>query len=94
MEQAPNLRILATSRDESDIRYSMQQVNCVSISITNEVVDADTRRYIKTQMSRNRKPSDLNATTKSLVEKTLTARSDGMHDFPLPATRLLLIISF
>jgi hypothetical protein len=78
LEQSPNLGILITSRDETDIRQWIEQSDTASISITTEVVDADIRKYINTQMTRNPKLSRLDPATKSLVEETLLQKADGM----------------
>jgi hypothetical protein len=78
LEQSPNLRILVTSRDETDIRQCMEQLDAASISVETEVVDADIRKYINTQMIRNPKLSRLDPATKTLVEETLVQKADGM----------------
>jgi hypothetical protein len=78
VEQSPNVRILITSRDETNIRHCMEQLDTASISIATGVVDADIKRYITTQMNSSSKLSRLDLTTKRLVEETLSHKADGM----------------
>jgi hypothetical protein len=78
LEQSPNLRILVTSRDEIDIRQCTEQLDTASMSVATEVVNADIRKYINTQMIRNPKLSRLDPATKALVEETLLQKADGM----------------
>jgi hypothetical protein len=78
MKEAQNLRILVTSRDESDIRLSIEILDNATISVASEVVHSDIRQYIKTQMNRNSKLRRLNPATKTLVEDTLSQKADGM----------------
>jgi hypothetical protein len=48
------------------------------MSVATEVVNADIRKYINTQMIRNPKLSRLDPATKALVEETLLQKADGM----------------
>jgi ankyrin repeat protein len=78
-EQAPNLQILVTSRDESDIRRWIAQPGTVSIPVARQVIDADIRRYVKTQMNYSSRLSRLDPATKIFVEETLLQKADGMY---------------
>jgi hypothetical protein len=78
LKQAPNVGLLATSRDESDIREHMERLSAKSVCLTDTVVDPDIRRYITKQVNRIPKLSRLDATTKELVEQTLMQKAGGM----------------
>jgi ankyrin repeat protein len=80
-EHAQNLRILVTSRDESDIRRSIELLDLTSISVASELVTPDIQRYIDKQISRVPKLSRLDAATKTLVRETLSERADGMFRY-------------
>jgi 2,3-bisphosphoglycerate-independent phosphoglycerate mutase len=79
LKDAQNLRLLVTSRDESDIRLSIEMFDNTTVSVESEVVNSDIRQYIKTRMKRNSKLRLLNAATKTLVEETLSQKADGMY---------------
>jgi hypothetical protein len=78
LNDAPNFRILITSRDESDIRRSMTQLKCTPISVASNLVTPDILRYIGNEISRVPKLSRLDAVTKIFVKATLSDRADGM----------------
>ena len=75
---APNIRILATSREVSDVRASMKLLGAKPMSIAARAVDADIRRYVSAQLLRDRKLSRLDPDTRTLIEETLSQRADGM----------------
>lgn len=78
LKHAPNLQILATSRDAPDIRDFVEKSNAESMLIAARTVDADIRNYISTQILLDRKLSQLDAATTKLVEDTLSHKADGM----------------
>jgi hypothetical protein len=43
-----------------------------------ETVDADVRRYVSSQLSRDRKLSRLDLPTQTLIEDTLSKKANGM----------------
>ncbi|KAM3414332.1 hypothetical protein BST61_g10979 [Cercospora zeina] len=78
LHNASNIRILAASRDESNIRSSMQASEAVQLTIDTHVVDADIRKYISAEISRDSGLSRLSSQVKAQIEDTLTNRADGM----------------
>ena len=78
LDQAPNVRAIVTSRDVPDIRSLMENCNADPMPIVAQTVHADIQKYISTQMSCDRKLSQLDSTTKTLIEQTLSQKADGM----------------
>ncbi|RMZ80134.1 hypothetical protein DV736_g6675, partial [Chaetothyriales sp. CBS 134916] len=78
LHRAPNVRILATSRDVRSVRCLMEKLGAESISIAAQTVKADIQRYVSTQLSRDGKLSRLDDAKRSLVEQTLSQKADGM----------------
>ena len=79
LRRAPNVRMLVTSRDVPDVRGLMDTLETDTISIAAQIVNADIRRYVSTQLSRDRKLSRLDLATRTLVEETLSQKADGMY---------------
>ncbi|KAI9654916.1 MAG: hypothetical protein M1821_005669 [Bathelium mastoideum] len=77
-QSASNLKILATSRELRDVRESMETVKAEPISVATSAVDEDIRKYVATQLSRDRRFSRLNSRTTTLIEETISSRADGM----------------
>ena len=77
-QQASNIKMLMTSRETTDVRESMATLGANSMSIAVRSVDADIQRYISSQLSRDRKLSKLDVTTKNLIEDTISQQADGM----------------
>jgi hypothetical protein len=75
---AGNVRMFVTSREVTDVGDSMQMLGANFASVAARSVDADIRRYISTQLSRDRKLRKLDVTTKELIEETISQRADGM----------------
>jgi hypothetical protein len=78
VQQAHNVQIIATSRDEPNIREHMERLDAKSVPLSDEAVDTDIRRYVSKQLDRIPKLSRLDAATKELVETTLTQKAGGM----------------
>lgn len=77
-KEAPNLRILITSRATSDIRDTMFILGADPIVVAARKVDPDIEKYVSAQLSRDRKLSRLDPTTRKLIEDTLSQKADGM----------------
>ena len=77
-QKARNIRIFVTSREVTNIGDSMQTLGASFTSMPARSVDADIQRYASHQLSRDRKLSKLDATTKSLIRDTISHRADGM----------------
>ncbi|KAK6436813.1 hypothetical protein LTR95_006993 [Oleoguttula sp. CCFEE 5521] len=78
LRQAPNVRILVTSRDVSDVRSLMEISGADLMPIIAQTISSDIRKYVSTQVSRDRKFSRLDLATKTMIEETLVQRADGM----------------
>jgi len=75
---ASNVRLLATSRDASDVRDCMELLSAEVISIASHSVDGDIRRWVASQMVSNRKLNRMEAAVKTLIEDTISQKADGM----------------
>ena len=76
--EAPNIRTFVTSRETTNVHESMVTLGAKPTSIAARMVDADIQRYISSQLSRDRKLTKLDKTTKELIEDTISQRADGM----------------
>lgn len=79
LDSVPNLHLLATSRDEQDIRGMMVRSGAVLVPIANAMVEGDIQKFVLTTLSRDPQLSRLDANTKTLVEHTLVKKADGMY---------------
>lgn len=77
-ENAPNLKLLATSRELQDVRDSMADIGADPLAVPTSTVNADIRKYVTEELSRNRRLSGLKPETKVLIEDTISAKADGM----------------
>lgn len=76
--KASNLKILATSRELRDIQDCMDSVGAGIIPISTQLVDADVRRYVANELSRDRRLGRLDGATKTLIIETFAEKADGM----------------
>ena len=77
-QKAPHLRILATSRELSDVRQSMATLGAESLPVASRSVDVDIRQYVQRQLLRDHRLARLDQATKALVEETISLKADGM----------------
>ena len=77
-EKAPNLKILATSRELLDIHNRMDLLGADVVPISTRSVDIDIERYVESELSRDRKLSRLDGHLKTLIKKTFAEKADGM----------------
>jgi hypothetical protein len=75
---APNLKILATSRELPAIRESMAALGSEPMRIATSDVDADIQRYVANQLSGNRSFRKFRKETLDLIESTIASKADGM----------------
>ena len=75
---APKLKILATSRELSDVRESMETLGAEQIAIATRAVDADIKKYVSSQLSHERRLARLDSSSKTDIEETITQKADGM----------------
>jgi hypothetical protein len=75
---ARNLRVLATSREISDVRDSMETLGADAIPIATLAVDADIQKWVSSQLSRDRKLGRLDPPTKAVIEVTVSGKADGV----------------
>lgn len=74
----PCLKILATSRELLDIRETMEAIQAQKMPIEAAAVNADIARYISRQLSKDRRLSRLNESTKALIQQNISENADGM----------------
>jgi hypothetical protein len=75
---APNLRVLATSRELDRIRKSMEALVAEPLRVTTRAVDDDIQLYLAKEISRNRSLCELNPDMRTLIESTIASQADGM----------------
>ncbi|KAK3641344.1 hypothetical protein LTR56_011372 [Elasticomyces elasticus] len=78
LEQAPNSKVLVTSRDIPEVRSVMEKLESEMLSIEARMMDADIQKYVSTQLLRDHKLSRLDHATIRLIEETLAQKADGM----------------
>lgn len=72
------IKVFSTSRQLSDLRDGMHKLPAEAVSIPSDLVDADIRKYVASQLARDRKLSGLNNKTIDMIKQTLAVNSDGM----------------
>jgi hypothetical protein len=75
---ANNVKIFATSRQLLEIKASMENLGANSVSIDTGAVDADIGRYVRGELSRDRKLKGLPEHTLTMILETLAQKADGM----------------
>ncbi|GAB1739832.1 hypothetical protein NU219Hw_g4767t1 [Hortaea werneckii] len=78
VQNASNVKLLATSREVHDIQESMGMLKAERINVADSKVDEDIRKYVVSELSKDRRLSRLSEKTTSLIEDTLSAQADGM----------------
>lgn len=78
VQNASNVKLLATSRKVRDIQESMEMLRTECINVADSKVDKDIRKYVVSELSKDRRLSRLSDKTISLIRDTLSARADGM----------------
>lgn len=77
-QDAPNLRILATSRELERIRKSMEALTAEPLRVSTRAVDNDIQLYLAKEISRDRSLSELSPDTRTSIESTIASKADGM----------------
>ncbi|RMY83156.1 hypothetical protein D0861_07560 [Hortaea werneckii] len=78
VQNTSNVKLLATSREVRDIQESMGMLKTERINVADSKVDKDIRKYVVSELSKDRRLSRLSDKTTLLIEDTLSARADGM----------------
>ncbi|QIW96755.1 hypothetical protein AMS68_002273 [Peltaster fructicola] len=76
--QTPKLRLFMTSRDLSDIRLMMQDLEVQQIAAATLAVDKDIRRYLCMQLQGDRRLARFKPDLKMEIERTISSKADGM----------------
>lgn len=77
-QDAPNLRVLATSRELDRIRRSMEALVAEPLRVTTRAVDADIQIYLTKEVLRDRSLCELSPDIRTLIERSIASRADGM----------------
>jgi hypothetical protein len=77
-QDAPNLRILATSRELDRIRKSMKALTAEPLRVITSAVDDDIQIYLAKEVSRDRSLCELSPEMRTLIESTIASQADGM----------------
>ena len=77
-QEAPNLRILATSRELDRIRKSMEALTAEPLRVTTRAVDDDIKIFLASETSRDRSLRELSPQMRVLIENTIASQADGM----------------
>jgi hypothetical protein len=78
LQDIPNVRMIATSRDRPDIRARMEAMKVMAMPLSTQAVDADIRKYVLTELAENGKLQQLDDQTKDRIEATIVQRANGM----------------
>jgi hypothetical protein len=78
IQDAPNLKIFATSRELNRIRKKMQTLASEPLPVVTRAVDADIRVYLSTQVSGDESLCALSPEMRTLIESTIASQADGM----------------
>lgn len=82
---ATTLRLLATSRDVTDVHHVMDTLDTDSLPIAASLEDDDIKTWLSVQLSRSERLRQLDAATKVLSEETISQKAGGMRGFHLNA---------
>jgi hypothetical protein len=77
-QDAPNLKILATSRELYRIRKSMEALIAEPLCVATRAVDDDIQLYLTSEVSRDRSLRELSPEMRTLIENTIASQADGM----------------
>ena len=77
--QYPNLHVLVTSREESDIEAKLTDSVTIPLSVQGEDTDIDIRTHVKAELSTDHSMSKWPDSTKLEVEEALTTKAKGMY---------------
>jgi hypothetical protein len=77
-QDAPNLGILATSRELDRIRKSMEALTAEPLQVTTRAVDDDIQIYLAKEVLRDRSLCELSSEMRILIESTIASKADGM----------------
>jgi len=78
MQRTSKLRVLATSREVSDVRECMRVLRADVIAIHTQAVNKDIQTWVLNWLLRDRKLRSLDVATKTLIEETISHKADGM----------------
>ncbi|EME82037.1 uncharacterized protein MYCFIDRAFT_197276 [Pseudocercospora fijiensis CIRAD86] len=78
VDEHEHVKMLITSRQESDIEVFMSQLCDSIVAIEVKPVNDDIMRYVNTEMERHQKLSSLDQSTKNDIKCTLAEKADGM----------------
>ncbi|KAI7718814.1 hypothetical protein KC353_g3481 [Hortaea werneckii] len=78
VRKASNVKLLATSREVRAIQESMEILRTECINVADSKVDKDIRKFVASELCKDRRLSRLGDKTTLLIEDTLSARADGM----------------
>jgi len=85
-----NTHVLATSRAEHDIKFTLGESATEVICIENDLVDADIKLHIRTCLSEDPRLSRLPNHIKNMIELKLGEGAQGMLVDPIPSLSWLL----
>lgn len=78
LRESDNLRLLAMSREENDIKEAMKRICAKTVSLSNKFVDEDIATYIKSELADNARLSLYPQGLKQEIETSLVRGARGM----------------
>ncbi|WPH03584.1 Hypothetical protein R9X50_00646600 [Acrodontium crateriforme] len=78
LAEMPNLKIFATSREVPVVRECMAKIGAHVMTVAARSVDVDIQKYVLRELSEDRQLKRLNEKLKTLVERTILDKVDGM----------------
>jgi hypothetical protein len=78
LEGIPQIRLIITSRNEVRVRQFVQNISAVPLEMRYNQLDVDIQTYVSLRLKESPTLSRLSPSTKSVIQKTLVQKSDGM----------------
>jgi hypothetical protein len=78
LREFPEIRLIATSRDYPDVRSRIESIGATTMLLDKQAIDSDIRRFISTQLAEDTQLRQWPASSKKIVEDTLTLKAKGM----------------
>ncbi|KAL9096722.1 MAG: hypothetical protein Q9165_001210 [Trypethelium subeluteriae] len=79
-QSAPNLKILATSREVRDIREAMEKLEAEQVVVTARAMNVDIQRFVSSEISNDRRLQRFKPESKAAIKETISQKADGIVD--------------
>ena len=83
-ETAHGLRVLITSRTDSDIDIAMSACGATKLSVNSRLVNVDIEKFVNSQLARAPTLASIDRALKETIAQTLSERAEGMYETRSP----------